>query len=42
VDGARRWWPLEEALASDQAHRFTKDYADAILLSKEKLLAHIP
>ena len=37
-----RWWPLAEALASDQVHRFTKDYVDAILLSKKKLLAHIP
>ena len=23
---ALRWWPLEEALASDEVHRFTKDY----------------
>lgn len=36
---ALRWWPLAEALSSDQVHRFTKDYVDAILLSKEKLLA---
>ena len=37
-----RWWPLAEALASDRVHRFTKDYVDAILLSKKKLLTHIP
>lgn len=36
---ALRWWPLAEASASDLVHRFTKDYVDAILLSKEKLLA---
>ena len=34
-----RWWPLAEAQASDLVHRFTKDYVNAILLSKEKLLA---
>jgi colanic acid biosynthesis protein WcaH len=39
---ALRWWPLAEAQASSQVHRFTKDYVDAILLSKKKLLAHIP
>ncbi|MDT7519668.1 hypothetical protein RAE19_13260 [Rhodoferax sp. TBRC 17660] len=31
---ALRWWPLAEAQASDDVHRFTKDYVDAILLSK--------
>ena len=31
---ALRWWPLAEAQASDEVHRFTKDYVDAILLSK--------
>jgi colanic acid biosynthesis protein WcaH len=36
-----RWWPLAEAQTSEQVHRFTKDYVDALLLSKEKLLAHI-
>jgi colanic acid biosynthesis protein WcaH len=29
---ALRWWPLAEAQASSQVHRFTKDYVDAILL----------
>jgi colanic acid biosynthesis protein WcaH len=37
-----RWWRLDEALASEQVHRFTKDYIDTLLLSKEKLIAHIP
>ena len=31
---ALRWWPLAEAQASAEVHRFTKDYVDAILLSK--------
>ena len=39
---ALRWWPLKDAQASSLVHRFTKDYVDAILLSKEKLLPHIP
>lgn len=39
---ALRWWPLAEAHASDVVHRFTKDYLDALLLSKQELLAHIP
>ena len=39
---ALRWWPLAEAAQSAEVHRFTKDYVDAVLLSKEKLLAHIP
>jgi colanic acid biosynthesis protein WcaH len=30
---ALRWWPLEEALASDEVHRFTKDYVDHIFQS---------
>ncbi|MDZ7891338.1 MAG: NUDIX domain-containing protein [Rhodoferax sp.] len=30
---ALRWWPLAQAQASEQVHRFTKDYVDAILLS---------
>ena len=36
---ALRWWPLAEAQSSEQVHRYTKDYVEAILLSKEKLLA---
>jgi len=36
---ALRWWPLAEAQAAADVHRFTKDYVNAILLSKEKLLA---
>ena len=39
---ALRWWPLPEAAQCPEVHRFTKDYVDAILLSKEKLLAHVP
>ena len=39
---AIRWWPLAEAVQSAEVHHFTKDYVDAVLLSKEKLLAHIP
>ena len=31
---ALRWWPLAEAQASAEVHRFTKDYVDAILRSK--------
>lgn len=30
-----RWWPLAQALASSQVHRLTKDYVDAVLLSKK-------
>lgn len=39
---ALRWWPLEEAQASSQVHRFTKDYVGTVLLSKEKRLVHSP
>jgi colanic acid biosynthesis protein WcaH len=33
---ALRWWPLEEAQASDQVHRFTKDYVEAVLLAARR------
>jgi len=23
---ALRWWPIDDALGSDQVHRFTRDY----------------
>ena len=26
-----RWWPLEEAMGSEEVHRFTKDYVEQLL-----------
>lgn len=37
-----RWWPLGEAHASEEVHRYTKDYLDTLLLSNAELLAHVP
>ena len=34
-----RWWPLAQAQVSEQVHRFSKDYVDAVLLSIDK---HLP
>jgi len=27
---ALRWWPVNEAMASAEVHRFTKDYLDLL------------
>ena len=35
-----RWWPLAQAAASADVHRYTKDYVTALLLSNRELLAH--
>ncbi len=34
-----RWWRLDEALASDEVHRFTKDYVNKLLHMGHKLAA---
>ena len=28
---ALRWWPLDEAMGSEEVHRFTKDYVEQLL-----------
>ena len=34
-----RWWPLEQAAADDNVHRFTKDYVTTLLHRQGKLVA---